>query len=172
MAAYGAQLRAGKTPKQAVAYLQQLFRHNVSQDTSGRNALNTFLSGKGDVLLTYESDAKSAQSQGKPVFYSIPKATLQIETPVAAVNGHNKAAAAKFVNWLYTPAAQTIWAENGFRPVDLKVYRKYAKQFPPRPQLFTIGYVGGWDKVNKRFFDPTNGIVAKIEQSLGVSTGS
>jgi sulfate transport system substrate-binding protein len=171
MAAYGAMKREGKTDKQAVAYLKQLFRHNVSQDTSGRNALNTFLAGRGDVLLPYESDAKNAQAQGKPVFYAIPKATLQIETPLAAVNTGNKAVATKFVNWLYTPAAQTIWAQNGFRPVDLHVLRKYAKQFPPRPQLFKIGYVGGWNKVNTQFFDPTNGIVAKIEQSLGVSTG-
>jgi sulfate transport system substrate-binding protein len=171
MAAYGSQLREGKTPKQARAYLAQLFQHNVSQDTSGRNALNTFLSGKGDVLLDYESDAKLAQSQGRPVFYLIPKATLQIETPVAAVNGSNKAESQKFVNWLYTPAAQTIWAQNGFRPVDLSVLRKFKAQFPPRPQLFKIGYVGGWDKVNTQFFDPTNGIVAKIEQGLGVSTG-
>src|SRR6266516_1694659 len=42
MAAYGAMLREHKTPKQARAYLSQLFTHNVSQDTSGRNALNTF----------------------------------------------------------------------------------------------------------------------------------
>jgi len=171
MAAYGAMLREHKTPTQARAYLEQLFRHNVSQDTSGRNALNTFLSGKGDVLLDYESDAKLAQSQGKPVFYLIPKATLQIETPLAAVNTGNKAAAQQFVNWLYTPAAQTIWAQNGFRSVVPAVEKKFAAQFPPRPQLFTIGYVGGWDKVNTQFFDPTNGIVAKIEQSLGVSTG-
>ena len=171
MAAYGAMKREGKTDKQAVAYLKQLFQHNVSQDTSGRNALNTFLSGRGDVLLDYESDAKLAQSQGKPVYYLIPKATVQIETPLAAVNGSNKAAAQKFVNWLYTPAAQTIWAQNGFRPVDVNVSRKFAKQFPPRPWLFNIGYVGGWDRVNTRFFDPTNGIVTKIEQSLGVSTG-
>ena len=171
MAAYGSQLREGKTPKQAQAYLKQLFRHNVSQDTSGRNALNTFLSGKGDVLLDYESDAKLAQSQGKPVYYLIPKATLQIETPLAVVNGHNKVAAQKFASWLYTPAAQTIWAQNGFRPTVLSVFRKYTKQFPPRPQLFKIGFLGGWDKVNTQFFDPTNGIVAKIEQSLGVSAG-
>src|SRR5207247_942821 len=103
MAAYGALKREGKSDKQALAYLKQLFQHNVSQDTSGRNALNTFLSGRGDVLLDYESDAKLAQSQGKPVYYLIPKATLQIETPLAAVNGSNKAAAQKFVNWLYTP---------------------------------------------------------------------
>jgi sulfate/thiosulfate-binding protein len=171
MAAYGSQLREGKTPKQAQAYLKQLFQHNVSQDTSGRNALNTFLSGKGDVLLDYESDAKLAQSQGKPVYYLIPKATLQIETPLAVTNSSNKAEAQKFVTWNYTTAAQTIWADNGFRPSVLSVARKYAKQFPPRPQLFKIGYVGGWDKVNTQFFDPTNGIVAKIEQSLGVTTG-
>jgi sulfate transport system substrate-binding protein len=166
MAAYGSQLREHKTPAQARAYLKQLFAHNVSQDTSGRNAMNTFLSGRGDVLLDYESDAKLAH-----VPYLIPKATLQIETPIAAVNGKNKAAAQQFVDWLYTPAAQTIWAENGFRPVDPTVARRFAAQFPPRPQLFKIGYVGGWDRVNKAFFDPTNGIVAKIEQGLGVSTG-
>src|SRR5437868_656050 len=154
MAAYGAQLREHKTPTQAQAYLKQLFQHNVSQDTSGRNALNTFLSGRGDVLLDYESDAKLAH-----VPYVIPKATLQIETPVAAVNGSNKAEAQKFVKWLYTTKAQTIWAENGFRPVDVKVARTFAKQFPPRPQLFTIGFVGGWNTVDKKFFDPTNGIV-------------
>src|SRR6476646_898206 len=171
MAAYGAMRREGKTDKQALAYMKQLFQHNVSQDTSGRNALNTFRSGRGDVLLDYESDAKLAQSQGKPVYYLIPKATLQIETPLAAVNGSNKAAAQKFVSWLYTPAAQTIWAQNGFRPSDVNVFRKFKAQFPPRPQLFKIGYVGGWNKVNTQFFDPTNGIVAKIEQGLGVSTG-
>jgi len=171
MAAYGAMLREHKTPKQAQAYLKQLFQHNVSQDTSARNALNTFLSGKGDVLIDYESDAKLAQSQGKPVFYLIPKATLQIETPLAAVNGSNYVAAKQFVSWLYTPAAQTIWAQNGFRSVVPSVEKQYLKQFPPRPQLFKIGYVGGWDKVDTQFFDPTNGIVAKIEQSLGVTTG-
>ncbi len=172
MAAYGSQVREGKKPAQAQAYLKKLFQHNVSQDTNGRNALNTFLAGKGDVLLDYESDAKLAQSQGRPVFYLIPKATLQIETPLAAINGKNKATAQKFVNWLYTPAAQNVWAQNGFRPVVESVARRYVKQFPPRPQLFKISYVGGWAAVNKRFFDPTSGIVTKIEQSLGVSTGS
>src|SRR5579864_6181121 len=39
MAAYGSILREGKKPAQAQAYLQQLFRHNVSQDTSGRNLM-------------------------------------------------------------------------------------------------------------------------------------
>ena len=171
LAAYGSQLREGKTPKQALAYLQQLFEHVVSQDTSARNAQNTFLAGRGDVLIDYESNAKLAQSQGRPIFYLIPKATLQIETPIAAVDGSNRAAAQRFVTWLTAPAAQTIWAQNGFRSVVPSVEKRFAAQFPPRPLLFTISWLGGWSKLNPRFFDPTNGIVTKIEQGLGVSTG-
>jgi sulfate/thiosulfate transport system substrate-binding protein len=171
MAAYGSQLREGKTPKQATAYLNTLFHHVVSQDTSGRNALNTFLSGRGDVLLTYENEAILAQQQGKPVYYLIPKATLQIENPVAVLsNSKNKPQANAFVKFLYSPAGQKIWADNGYRPVLQSVAKQYAKQFPPRPQLFKIGYVGGWPKVTKQFFDPDTGVMAKIERGLGVST--
>jgi sulfate transport system substrate-binding protein len=172
MAAYGSQLREGKTPKQALQFLDTLFHHVVSQDTSGRNALNTFLSGRGDVLLTYENEAILAQQQNKPVYYLIPKATLQIENPIAVLaNSKSKTQATAFVKFLYSPAGQKIWADNGYRPVVQSVAKRYVKQFPPRPQLFKIGYVGGWDKVTKQFFDPNNGVMAKIERGLGVSTG-
>ena len=41
---------------------------------------------------------------------------------------------------------------------------RHSKQFsfPNRPQKFTIKYLGGWANVNKKFFDPDNGIMAKI----------
>jgi sulfate/thiosulfate transport system substrate-binding protein len=172
LAAYGSQLREGKTKKQAEGYLNTLFHHVVSQDTSARNALNTFLSGRGDVLLTYENEAKLAQQQGKPVFFIIPKATIQIENPIAVTaKSKNKAAASAFVKWLYTRQAQTIWAQNGYRPVVQSVAKRFAKDFPSRPQLFKIGYVGGWSYVVPHFFDPDNGVMAKIEKGLGVSTG-
>jgi sulfate/thiosulfate transport system substrate-binding protein len=44
--------------------------------------------------------------------------------------------------------------------------------FPKPKTLFTIAKFGGWTAVNTKFFDPQTGIVAKIEQSLGVSTAS
>jgi sulfate/thiosulfate transport system substrate-binding protein len=167
LAAYGAQLRAGKTHRQAVAYLNTLFRHVVSQDTSARNALNTFRSGRGDVLITYENEAILANQP-----YVIPKATIQIENPIAVLDkSSNKATARAFVDFALSKAGQKIWAESGYRPVDLATFRAYRKQFPPRPQLFTARYVGGWTKVQKQFFDPRTGIMAKIEQGLGVSTG-
>src|SRR5581483_3545329 len=85
LAAYGAQRALGKTDKQAIAYVQELFKHVVSQDTSGSNATNTFLSGKGDVLLTYESEAINARLQGKNIQYVIPRQTMLIQLPIAVV---------------------------------------------------------------------------------------
>ena len=49
MAAYGAQRKAGKTHAQAVAYLTKFYDHIVSQDKSAREALQTFIAGRGDV---------------------------------------------------------------------------------------------------------------------------
>src|SRR5438270_9282606 len=83
MAAYGAMIRKGKTHAQAVGYLKQLFQHTVSQDKSAREALQTFLAGRGDVLLSYENEAILAQRKSQPVYYLIPKATIRIENPVA-----------------------------------------------------------------------------------------
>src|SRR5437879_3410016 len=57
MAAYGAQLKEGKSPAQAQAYLQTLFHNVVSQDSSARNALQTFIAGRGDALIDYENEA-------------------------------------------------------------------------------------------------------------------
>src|SRR5213080_3560190 len=166
MAAYGAMIRKGKTKAQAVAYLTQLFQHTVSQDKSAREALQTFLAGRGDVLLSYENEAILAQRKNQPVYYLIPKATIRIENPVAVTTDASDPAAAKaFVAFLHTPAAQKIYGQNGYRPVDQEVVRQF--NYPVRPWLFTIQRFGGWARVQKQFFDPKTGIVTRIEQSLG-----
>src|SRR5437870_2678530 len=68
MAAYGAELKEGKTPAQALAYVKTLLTKNVSvQDASGATARQTFTSGKGDVLISYESEAISAVKAGDAV---------------------------------------------------------------------------------------------------------
>ena len=54
---------------------------------------------------------------------------------------------------------------NGYRPVVNRAARGF--NFPVRPQLFTIKYVGGWASVEKKFFDPHNGVMAKIQGSSG-----
>ncbi|HEY5045331.1 MAG TPA: sulfate ABC transporter substrate-binding protein [Solirubrobacteraceae bacterium] len=167
MAAYGAQLKEGKTPAQAQAYLEALFHNVVSQDSSARNALQTFLAGRGDALIDYEDEAISDQKKGSPIEYVIPKATILIQNPIAVV-GTSNASAQKFVNYLLSPAGQRIWASKGYRPVIAGVAAP--GQFPTPAKLFTIEALGGWKAVTKQFFEPETGIVTKIEQSLGVST--
>src|SRR5256714_11541905 len=166
MAAYGAMRRQGKTDRQAIAYLKQLFQHVVSQDKSARDALNTYLAGRGDVMLAYENEAILAQQKKQPVFYLIPKATIRIENPVAVTrNAKDPKAAKAFVKFLHSPTAQTIFAKNGYRPVVKRVIKKF--NFPVRPWLFTIQRFGGWAKVDKRFFDPRSSVMSRIEASLG-----
>src|SRR5205085_4920176 len=109
MAAYGAMRRKGKTDTQAIAYLNKLFHHVVSQDKSARDALNTYLSGRGDVMLAYENEAILAQQKHQPVYYLIPKATIRIENPAAVTtNAKDPKAARAFVKYLTSSAAQTI----------------------------------------------------------------
>jgi sulfate transport system substrate-binding protein len=174
MAAYGAQLKEGKTPAAAQAYLKALFHNVVSQDSSARNALQTFLAGRGDALIDYEDEAISDEKKGAAIEYVIPSDTILIQNPIAVVSKGNTAEAQKFVNYLLSPAGQAIWASKGYRPVIPGIVvlnpKTGASQFPTPPGLFTIESLGGWKAVTKQFFEPETGIVTKIEQSLGVST--
>jgi sulfate transport system substrate-binding protein len=168
MAAYGAQIKEGKTPAQAQAYLKQLFHNVVGQDSSARNALQTFLAGRGDALIDYENEAIADQKKGEAIEYVVPKDTVLIQSPVAVVGKSGSAAPAqKFVSYLLSPAGQAIWASKGYRPVTSG---GASSNFPTPPGLFTIDALGGWTTVTKQFFEPETGIVTKIEQSLGVST--
>jgi sulfate/thiosulfate transport system substrate-binding protein len=166
MAAYGGALRSGKTPNQAVDYLRKLWKHVVAQPMSAREGLQTFLAGRGDVFLAYENEALFAQKKGQNVQFVIPKATILIENPIAATStSKHKTEARAFLKYLRTKPAQRIFAENGYRPVIKGVTQ--GLNFPQRPQLFTIKYVGGWPKVDKRFFDPRTGIIAKLQSHGG-----
>src|SRR6478609_10229764 len=112
LAAYGAERRLGKTDKQATAYVQQLFKHVVAQDTSGRNATNTFLSGKGDVLITYESEAINSRLNGQNIDYVIPRQSMLIELPIAVLKGSsNKDAANQFIRYVKGASAQDLFAQ-------------------------------------------------------------
>ncbi len=174
LAGYGAQLKEGRTPAQALAYVRTLLTKNVSvQDSSASAALQTFTSGKGDVLLDYESDAIAAEKAGDAIGYVIPRQTILIQTPIAVTSksSHAKQAQA-FVNWQWTAAGQTIWAQQGYRPVMPSVAKQFSGKFPTPPQLFSIDYLGGWKQVKAAFFDPSSGSITKIEQAAGVPTAS
>jgi sulfate/thiosulfate-binding protein len=171
MAAYGAQLEAGKSPQEAQQYIADLFKNVSVLDKSARESLATFSSGKGDVLLGYENEAILAQQKGEDLDYIVPDQTILIENPVAATStAKDQKLAKSFVDFLYTPTAQKIFVGKGYRPVVKGT--PGADRFPTPKDLFDITKFGGWEEVNSDFFDPEKGIVARIFQDQGKSTES
>ncbi len=172
LAAYGAKVKAGATPDVARAYLKDLLGHVNVQPASGREAMTTFVGGKGDVLISYENEAITAQQAGQAVDYVVPTSTILIENPIAVVKtSPNLKVAQGFVDFLRSPDGQRLWAKLGYRPVDKDVAAEVSSTYPVPSGLFTINDLGGWPAVDKQFFDRDNGMVSQILQELGGSGG-
>jgi sulfate/thiosulfate transport system substrate-binding protein len=168
MAAYGAQIEQGKSPADATQYLYDLYKHISVQDDSARDSLATFTGGKGDVLLAYENEAILAKDAGEDIEYVIPPQTISIETVGAVTKNAKEPAAQDFLDFLLSKQGQQIFADHGYRPVmDGVTSANY--DFPTPDTLFTIADLGGWSKVKDEFFDDQKGIMAKVEQSIGVN---
>ena len=174
LAAYGSQKKQGKTEKQSVDFVRQLFKNVVVQARSGRDATNAFLSGKGDVLLAYENEALLSRKNGTDIQFYIPKQTMLIETPIAVLkSSENKEQANQFIRFTKSVTAQRIWAEYGFRPVNKQVAKETRRKFPSRPTIYRISntiFGGSWAAADKKWFDPRGSIMVEIERDIGGPT--
>ena len=95
--------------------------HFTVRPKSGREATSAFVGGQGDVLLSYENEAIELDRNGAAVDYTVPDDTFRIENPVAVVDtaddpDGDMAKATQFRDYLFTPAAEKLWAAEGFRP--------------------------------------------------------
>ncbi|HKD97111.1 MAG TPA: sulfate ABC transporter substrate-binding protein, partial [Micromonosporaceae bacterium] len=161
MAAYGAESNKGADDAAGRAYLDKLFPQIAVQDSSARASLQTFVNGKGDAMIAYENDSIFAQQNGQGLDYTVPDSTILIQNPVAVTStSRHPQQARAFLDFLYTPQAQLIYAQNGYRPVVSGVG---GPSFPTPANLFTIDDLGGWTAVTSKFFDPNTGVVAAIE---------
>jgi sulfate transport system substrate-binding protein len=168
LAGYGAESAKGTDKQAGVDFLNALFANVPVQDDSARKSLQTFSGGKGDAMLAYENEAIFARQNNQPLDYTVPDSTILIENPVAVTaNSKHPKEAQAFLKYLYTPQAQKIFADNGYRPVIKGGVPGVS--FPNPPGLFTIGDLGGWPKVTTEFFDPKGSIMADVERKLGVS---
>lgn len=175
LAAYGSARKSGMSNRKAIRFVTKLFKNVVSQDSSGSNAANTFFSGKGDVLLTYESEAYAAFAAGKQGKLVVPEPTMLIQLPMVATK--NAPAAAKaFIKYAHAPKQQRIFAANGYRPVVKSVLKRpdlasWRKKYDTGP-TFNIQdrLFGGWRKADKVWFDLASGRMVKIEQAVGGPT--
>jgi sulfate/thiosulfate transport system substrate-binding protein len=164
LAPYAAKSDGGRNNQAGIDFIGKLVREHVKlRPGSGREATDVFVQGSGDVLISYENEAIGTERAGKPVEHVIPPQTFKIENPVALVttSPHLDAATA-FKNFQYTAAAQKVWAQAGFRPVDPAVAADFRDQFPVPPKLWTIADLGGWATVDPQLFDKSNGSITKI----------
>jgi sulfate/thiosulfate transport system substrate-binding protein len=164
LAPYAAKSNGGADKAAGLAYVSALVKDHVKvQPKSGREATETFLQGSGDVLLSYENEALFVEKNGDPVEHVTPTTTFKIENPAAVLKGSkNLATATAFNDYLYTPEAQKLLAEAGFRPVDTTVAQEYASKFPAPTKLWTIADLGGWKTVDSTLFKKDVGDIAKI----------
>ena len=137
------------------------------QPKSGREATETFLQGTGDVLLSYENEALFTERNGDPVEHVTPPITFKIENPVAVINtSQNPTQATAFRDYLFTPEAQELWAQAGFRPVDPAGGREVRRRLPgSRRSCGPIDDLGGWASVDSELFAKDTGSVALIYDS-------
>jgi sulfate transport system substrate-binding protein len=160
LAAYSQAIAAGKSEKEALDYLKKLFG-NVSQWAgSGREALEAFDKGVGDVLITYENEAILALQSGKDYQYIVPDSTFLIENPGAVLKKADPVAK-KWLDFVLSDKGQAEFAKKGFRPVtdvdlsdvEVKGANDPADPFPTPAHLTTVADLGGWDAINKKWFD-------------------
>ncbi len=89
--------------------------------------------------------------------YLVPSTNIQVDFPVTVIDkvvdkkGTRKVAEA-FTQFLFTPKAQEIYAQLGYRPIDKQAYSKYTKQYQPVTTLYTIADFGGWQQVDQKLF--------------------
>ncbi|HEY1134073.1 MAG TPA: extracellular solute-binding protein [Nocardioides sp.] len=160
LAAYGAQIAAGRSEAEAEQYMVDFFDHVTTWAGSGREATEAFENGLGNVLISYENEAILTRQQGRTYDYIVPESTLLIENPGAILEDANPVAQ-DWLDFVLSEAGQTEFVRKGFRPVgdvDVDVEVEGANDpsdpFPVPANLLTIADdFGGWSATNEKWFD-------------------
>jgi sulfate/thiosulfate-binding protein len=151
--------------------LARVLRRVEIMDRSGRDSVQTFERGMGDVVVTYENEIIVGQRAGRRYDQVTPHATLRIDNPAALVDVYvdqhgRRALAEAFLEYLRSRAAQRIFAESGLRPVDPEVAAETRDSAPHVADLFTMDDLGGFATVKERLFSPGGEYTRALEQAL------
>jgi len=157
---WGAISQTGSGESKALDFVSQVYRNAPLLPKDAREATDAFFKkNQGDVLLNYENEMILASQKGETGFFTvIPQSNISIDNPVAVVDkvvdkkGTRKVAEA-FVQYLFTPEAQREFATVGFRPGVPALTKELDKNFPKVTKLYTVKEFGGWDNIQKKFFD-------------------
>lgn len=163
LALYGAALRGyvegvpADDPGAAEAFLMTVLSNVSVMDKAARDSILNYEKGIGDLAITYENEILVGRSSGQTYERVIPSSTILIQNPIAVIDMYvdqhgTREVAEAFVEFLYTPEAQRIFAQHGLRVVNQAVAEEASADYPPIDDLFTVDYFGGWDEIMQDIF--------------------
>ncbi|MEX0809231.1 MAG: sulfate ABC transporter substrate-binding protein [Dongiaceae bacterium] len=151
----------GGDQQKAQEFVTAIYQNVAVLDTGARGSTNTFVQNKvGDVLIAWENEALlSLKEFGGEYEIVVPSVSILAEVKVAIVdknvdaNGTRELAQA-FLDQLYTPEAQQIFARNFYRPLHPEHVDAADLAAFPEVKLVTVGDVfGGWSVAQPTHFD-------------------
>lgn len=161
LALWNSAIKTGGDEAKATEFVTTVYNNVPVLTKDAREATDAFFKqGQGDALINYENEIILAEQKGEKVNYIVPDVNISIDNPIAVVDKNvdkhgNREVAEAFVKYLYTPEAQQEFAKLGFRPVDETVAqtKEVKDKFPSVKTLGTVQEYGGWDEVQKKFFE-------------------
>ncbi len=161
LAAYGYALSTNNgDAAKARDFVAKLFANVPVLDGGGRGATTTFAQREiGDVLVTFENETNAIVKEfGEGKFETVyPSLSIEAPAPVAVVDKvvdkrGSRALAEAYLNFLYTPQAQEIFAQHFLRVRDEGVKAKHAAKFPAIKTFTVEALLGGWEKAQTEHF--------------------
>lgn len=161
LALWNSAIKTGGDEAKALDFVTKVYRNVPILTRDAREATDAFFKqGQGDALINYENEIILAQQKGEKVNYVVPDVNISIDNPIAVVDKNvdkhgTREVAEAFVKYLFTPEAQQEFAKVGFRPVDETVAqtKEFVDKYPKVSKLGTVQEFGGWDAVQKKFFE-------------------
>jgi sulfate/thiosulfate transport system substrate-binding protein len=171
LAAWGSIIYRGGSEDEAREFITKIYHNVPILNQSARDSSTTFVLAKeGDVHLTWENEAlrEVAESKGElEVVY--PPVSILAEPSVTWVDEnvkkhHSGSAAKAYLAYLFSDAAQEIFARNGYRPINEEIARKH-RDLLSKIELFPITlFAKDWNDAQAKFFG-YNGIFEVIHPS-------
>lgn len=173
LALWNAAIKAGGNESQAFQSVSNVYKNVPILPESAREATDAFFKGgKGDALITYENEVQLKILNGDKPEYIVPNVNFSIDNPIAIVDKNvdkhgTREVAKAFIQYLYSPEAQQVFAQIGYRPINVGTAqeKEFVSKYPPIKTLATTNDYGGWGVIEKKFFSD-NAIFAKILRTV------
>ena len=161
----------GKNKAQATAYLTKLLKNTVAQPSSASAAPADLRVRRGRRPARLRGRRPLRAEEGRGHLHRHPAPDHPDPEPHRHLDEGHEPGGGQGVRGLPAVAGRPEGLGRAGLPSGAAEVAAQFK-FPKPKTLFTIDSLGGWTKVNTVFFTPSTGVVAKIEQGLGVSTSS